>query len=358
MAERSSRRDNPHENRAHISSLAHQIRDMIRASKRPVILTHANPDADAVASALGMLALCRTLGVEPAMTASGDGALPANLEFLEGAAQLKQINDDALEAADLLILVDCSDPSRLGPIYYRLTDEFERTRPTINIDHHVTNDRAGTLNLVVPEAAATAEIISGLFDALNVEVEPRVATELLAGVYGDTLGLRTPSTTPDTLRIAAELLESGGDLDAIIDSLFRMKPYSTVCLWAEALQRTEWRGSLIWTHVDPGMLERSAADRTEAEGIVNFLAGTIGARAAALLYQESWGWRVSMRTLADDVDVAAVLQRFGGGGHTRAAGARLEPGPESMELFLNQVAGLLGPRDTAAQRTSAGDEPV
>ncbi|HYI14508.1 MAG TPA: bifunctional oligoribonuclease/PAP phosphatase NrnA, partial [Thermomicrobiales bacterium] len=346
-----------HETVHSIPAAAHQLRDLVRGASSIVILTHANPDADAVAAALGMRTLVRNFGVEPTLVASGDAALPSNLEFLNGAIDLKQADDDAVRDADLLILVDCSDPSRLGPLFYRLAGEFERSRTIVNIDHHITNHRVGTLNLVVPESASTAEIIVGLFDELGVEIESECATILLAGIYGDTLGLRTPSTTPASLRTAAELIEAGADMDAIVDALFRLKPYSTICLWGEALQRAQWRGALMWTQVDPEMLERTGADRTEAEGIVNFLAGTIGARASALLYQESWGWRVSMRSLADDVDVSKLLGLFGGGGHPRAAGARLDAGDEARERFLEEISSRLGPRGDVTGASYSGDEP-
>jgi bifunctional oligoribonuclease and PAP phosphatase NrnA len=359
----SFQRDDPeparhgHETIHSIPATAHRVRDLVRDANSVVILTHANPDADAVASALGMRTLVRSFGIEPTLVAAGDAALPSNLEFLQGAIELKRADDDAVQNADLVILVDCSDPSRLGPLFYRLTAEFERSRPIVNIDHHITNHRFGTLNLVVPESASTAEIIVGLFDELGVEIEPACATTLLAGIYGDTLGLRTPSTTPESLRTAAELIEAGADMDSIVDALFRLKPYSTICLWGEALQRAQWRGGLIWTQIDPDMLERTGADRTEAEGIVNFLAGTIGARASALLYHEPWGWRVSMRSISDDVDVAKLLGLFGGGGHQRAAGARLDPGDEARERFLDEIAARLGPRMATAGASYSGDEP-
>jgi len=360
----SFQRDDPepaahgHESVHSIPAAAHQLRDLIRNARSPVILTHANPDADAVASALGMRTLVRSFGVEPALVASGDAALPSNLEFLDGATDVKRADDDAVSASDLLILVDCSDASRLGPVFYRLAGEFERTRTIVNVDHHISNQRFGTFNLVVPESASTSEIVVGLFDELGIEIEQESATTLLAGIYGDTLGLRTPSTTPGSMRTAAELIEAGADLDSIVDALFRLKPYSTICLWAEALQRTQWRGSLIWTQIDPEMLTRTEADRAEAEGIVNFLAGTVGARASAILYQESWGWRVSMRSLAEDIDVARLLGLFGGGGHARAAGARLDAGEDARERFLDDVASRLGPRGAATTTSYSGDEPV
>jgi len=350
--------EHSHESLHDITSVAHVIRDAIREAKQLVILTHGNPDADAVASALSMRTLCTKLGVSPALTVSGDGSLPANLVFLKDADIIAQTDDTAIKDADLIIFVDCADASRLGPAYYRMTDELERPRRTINIDHHVTNTRFAQINLVVPNSASTAEILTHLYEALDIEIDPDTATTMLAGLYGDTLGLRTPSTTPSSLRTSAQLLDAGADLDTIVDMLFRLKPYSTICLWSEVLKTTQWRGALIWASIDQGMLDRSEADRSEAEGIVNFLAGTIGARAAVMLYAESWGWRVSMRTLADDVDVAEMLKRYDGGGHPRAAGAKLAAGEIARDAFLSDMARLLGPRTDVPTMVTPGDEPV
>jgi phosphoesterase RecJ-like protein len=351
-------RPTQHETRAGIPHVAHAIRDAILTAERPVILTHANPDADAVGSALSVAALCRQLGRPARLVTAGDHVVPDNLLFLHDATTLTRQDDAAIVSSDLVIFVDCSDASRLGPLFYRLQTEFERHRDTVNVDHHVTNHRFGSINLVVPSAGATSEIIVGMYDALNVEILPDVATALLAGIYGDTLGLRTPSTTPDTLRASAELIEAGADLDTVVDQIFRLKPYSTICLWSEALGRTEWRGSLIWTAIYPDMLERSGATRAEGEGIVNFLAGAIGARAAVLLYEESWGWRASLRTLADDVDVAELAQQFGGGGHPRAAGCRVPKGEAERERFLDAIAQQLGPREDRPHHVVAADDPI
>ena len=347
-----------HERLSDVPHAAHAICDRVRAAQRPVILTHANPDADAVASALGMAELCAQLGHAPVLVTAGDHALPENLCFLPGAECLLVSDDAAIREADLLILVDCADTSRLGPLFYRLAPELERRRELLNIDHHVTNTRFGTLNLVVPEASATAEIISDIFQATGLAIERPVATVLLAGLYGDTLGLRTPSTTPGTLRAAAALIELGADLDTIVDNLFRLKPFSTVRLWGEALQRAEWRGALVWTAIYPDMIERAGAERAEAEGLVNFLAGVVGARASALLYQEEDGWRVSMRSLADDVSVSELAGRHGGGGHPRAAGCRLPAGDLARERFLDDIAAQLGPRVTRDAVASGSNDPV
>lgn len=309
----------------------------VSAAQRAVILTHANPDADAVASLLAVADALSALGrqVDPAV---GDGELPENLRFLPGSERLVDPTTIEVGPTDLLILVDCADPMRLGPTYYAHQEWFDGSRPIINIDHHVTNTRFGSINLVEPDAAATCEILAILFLELGVEIQADVATCLLAGLQGDTLGLRTPSTTSRTLRVAADLIERGADLDTIVDNLFRVKPFSTIKLWGLALTRAEQLGDLVWTEITPEMLRVSGATPAEGEGIVNFLAGSRGARAAALFYEQADGWRVSLRSIHDDVDVSALASLYGGGGHSRAAGCRLPPGVDVRDRFLADIA--------------------
>ena len=219
------------------------------------------------------------------------------------------------------------DPSRV-----------EGNPPIINIDHHITNDYFGTVNIVEPRAASTAEIVTDLLDIWGVEKTVPIAQCLLAGIYGDTLGLRTEATTSRTMRMAADLVDAGANPTSITDALFRLKPVSTVCLWRHALERVAWTGSLIWTEVGKSMLSECSADASEAEGLVNFLAGTHGSRAAAILYENESGWRVSMRSMSADVDVAAIAAEFGGGGHPRAAGAQVTGSEAERDLFLQTVA--------------------
>lgn len=345
-----------HESLADIPARALELRDFILRHERPAIVSHANPDADAVASALAMRAICDFLGRKPVVTVAGDGQVPANLMFLNNVLALTQRADEAIKTADLVIYVDCADMARVGPLYDNHTDYFQNHPSTINIDHHVTNRRFGTLNCVVPEAAATAEILEIMRETLEVPMDAHLATAMLAGIYGDTLGLRTPSTTPGTMRVAAELLEAGAELDVVVDWLFRVKPYSAVKLWAEALSRSAWSGTLIWTYIDHEMLERTQSAPSEVEGLVNFLAGTVGARAAALAYEESEGWRISLRSVHDDVDVAELAKSYGGGGHPRAAGLRLSGDIEELEAFAGAIGAAVSETVWQSEPTCADDE--
>jgi bifunctional oligoribonuclease and PAP phosphatase NrnA len=344
-----------HERLEHIPLRAAEIRDMILRHERIAILTHSNPDADAVASALAMRIICVHLGRSPILVVAGDGNIPDNLMFLNSVLTLTERVDDTLTSADLVIYVDCAEASRIGSVFKEYEEFLSEHPQTINIDHHVTNNRFGTINCIVPEAAASAEIIEIIRETLEVPLSAELATAMLAGIYGDTLGLRTPSTTPSTMRVAAELVEAGAEIDVVVDWLFRVKPYSAVKLWAEALGRADWVGPVIWTAVELDMLERTQSSAAEAEGLINFLAGTIGARASVLAYEEPNGWRVSLRSVHDSVDVSEIAKAFGGGGHPRASGLRLSEGRETLTEFLNTMSDMVSAM-SSDEHPGAGDD--
>lgn len=321
----------------HYSDVSSQIGETVANASRILAVSHANPDADAVASLLSFRDALATSNQSITLTL-GAGTVPETLEFLPERDQITQLGDDQIDDYDLLVLLDCADEARVGPRGIDLVNDALTRVPVINIDHHVTNSRFGTINLVDPEAAATCEILTILFQDLEVAFTPELATTLMSGIQGDTLGLRTPSTTGRTLEVSATLLRAGADLDTIVDHLFRIHPYSTLKLWAHALSATRLNGKLIWTEITPFMLEDSGADESEAEGIVNFLAGTEGAKVAAMLYRKSDGWRISMRSLTEDVDVSELAGLFGGGGHSRAAGCSLEGDESVRDHFLDTIA--------------------
>lgn len=323
-------------------ALATETLDLLRSATRILIPTHQNVDADGLASPLAMVHALAPYGIDAVVVVS-DGQYPPNLNFLPGIERVMLYGRDSLPAYDLLCLVDCSDRRRLGAFYADDPARVDGRVPMVNIDHHVTNDLFGVVNVVFPNAASTAEIMADLINCWGCPVTFDIAQCLLAGIYGDTLGLRTEATTSRTMRTAADLVDAGANPAAITDALFRIKPKSTVCLWEHLLRRVEWTGALIWTEVTKADLAHCTASPSEAEGLVNFLAGTEGSRAAAILYEADGGWRVSMRSLPTDVDVAAIASEFGGGGHPRAAGCQVNGGEAGKLRFLKRVAELIVP---------------
>jgi phosphoesterase RecJ-like protein len=315
---------------------------MLRGAKTVLIPTHQNVDADGLASPLAMRQALTQYGVDayPVIT---DGDFPSNLRFLPGAEAVLVYGRDELPAYDMLCLIDCADRKRLGNFAKDDPSRLDGAVPIVNIDHHITNDRFGVVNIVEPEASSSAEIVAEVLKLWGADITADMARNLLAGIYGDTLGLRTPSTTPHTIRTAAELVELGAELEPVVDQLFRLKPRSTICLWEHALHNIRWTGPIIWTEMTRDGFRQCGAEMVEAEGIVNFLSGTQGSRVAVILYQDEdeQGWRVSLRGLEKNLDVAAIAARFGGGGHPRAAGAHLEGGEAEKQAFIERVAELV-----------------
>jgi len=302
--------------------------------------THQNVDADALASALAVSCTLRRLGIAASVLVS-DGQLPNSLRFLPGVDDVLLYGKDELPDYDLLCLIDSSDLKRLGGFYRDDPSRVDGHIPMINIDHHVTNDRFGIINIVGPTASSASEIVADLLAVWGTELTRDIAQLLLAGIYGDTLGLRTDSVTSRTMRTAADLVDAGANPSLIVDALFTRKSKSAVKLWERAVSKIAWTGSLIWTELAEADFAWAGAQASEGEGIVNFLLGTDGSRASAILYGIPDGWRVSMRSMSPLVDVAKIASEFGGGGHPRAAGCTIHGDIAARDHFVTRVAEIL-----------------
>lgn len=313
---------------------------VIRGARRIISPFHINSDPDAVGSALGMAHILTAMGNEVSVYAS-DGDIPAITAFLPGADGIVRYQGGALPEANLILALDSSDLGRLGALAAQNGDRFA-AGPVVMIDHHVTNSRFGVApgidaNFIDSTAAATAEMVFLLARAGGLAISPEAATCLLAGLYGDTLGLQTSSTSARTLRVAAELRAAGADLTAIANHFYRERPFSTIKLWGLVLAGVAWCGQVVWSQVTPEMIAEAGAADGESGGIISFLSGAIGARVTVLLHRGEHEWRVGLRTQLDEVNVAAIAEQFGGGGHRKASGCRI-PGDEAQrDAFLQAV---------------------
>ncbi len=195
---------------------AQQALDLFKSARRVLMPTHQNVDADGLASPLAMMHSLAQCGIEVTPLIS-DGQYPRSLEFLPGIEKVCVYGEDELPDYDLLCLADCSDKRRLGAFYSDDETRIEGSTPIVNIDHHVTNDRFGVVNIVEPKAASTAEIVADLLKLWGTKLNPKIAQCLLAGIYGDTLGLRTEATTSRTMRTAADLVDAGANPVPIVD---------------------------------------------------------------------------------------------------------------------------------------------
>lgn len=314
--------------------------DVLRQSSCVLLPTHQNVDADSLSSVLALKMALEQVNIRAQVLVT-DGEVPHSLEFLPGVEGVLLYGHDELPEYDVILMADHSDRTRSGAFYRDDPARVNGDIPIINIDHHVTNDEFGVVNIIQPGAASTTEILADVLAVWGTVLTRDIAQCLLAGIYGDTLGLRTESTTARTMRTSADLVDNGGNPVPIVNALFRLKSKEAVLLWRAALRGVSWTGDLIWTELTQKMFEETGAQRSEAEGMVNFLVGTEGSRAAALLYATPTGWRVSMRSMTEDVDVAKISARFGGGGHPRAAGLQIEGDEQAKQDFLEKVAAMI-----------------
>jgi phosphoesterase RecJ-like protein len=202
------------------------IARFILDAQRVMAITHVAPDGDAIGSLLGLGSALRWLGKEYTLACADP--VPRGFTYLPGSEAIVTGPEGEY---DLVISLDCSDLERLGAAY----DESLTGLPIVNVDHHVTNTHFGTVNWVDSGAASTAEMVLDLVESLGVPLDSDMALCLLNGIVTDTLGFRTPNTTPQAMRAALKLMEGGAQLPEVTDHVFNRRPFADICLWAKAL---------------------------------------------------------------------------------------------------------------------------
>lgn len=285
------------------------------------VAAHIMPDGDCVGSQLALAHALRTLGKH--VTLALDDAVPESLNFLEG---IKEIAPHKPHREDVFVYVDGSDSTRYGETLDR---EKIGERPVILIDHHVTNEPFGTLNLVDTDAASTAEIVYTLIRALDVPITPSLAQALLTGIVTDTLGFRTTSTTPETLEMATRLVRLGGSIPEIIDRVYSRRSFAALHVLGYALEHATLDGKIIYSAIDYKTLHGFGVNGNGTSGIVNHLLTVADAKIAFFVVEKKDGrGDLGLRSRAG-VDISGVARRLGGGGHKQASGAMLPPPFES-----------------------------
>lgn len=307
----------------------------IANASRILLLSHINPDGDAIGS---LLAMWHTLhGMNKIVEAFAFPNLPHFVMALPGIANVRIYSHQmALPDVDLVIMLDTAEINRVGPIY--IEHPALHQIPLVIIDHHQTNVGQGTINLVDAHAASCTQLLYRLLCAMDVPITPTIATCLLMGVMSDTGGFRTNNTTPQSMQISAELLLAGADHEMITRELYRTVPMSSIVVMGHALTYLRVEDGIVWTHLTQEMLHQSDADITAADEIVVMLQRVAGNRICLLLRevgpQET---KISLRS-TPDINVAAVAQTWGGGGHKQAAGATIPlPIPQAETVVLQRL---------------------
>jgi phosphoesterase RecJ-like protein len=301
---------------------------MLAPAHTVIVISHVRPDGDAVGSLLGLTLLLEAAGkkVTPILA---DGS-PERFLFLPGADQIQRM---PREKADLLVAVDCSDAARLG-----VSEESLGGKPDINFDHHATNTSYARLNIVRPEAAATAEVLYDFAVAAGYTVDAAAATCLLTGLVTDTVGFRTENVTPAVLRLAATLVELRAPLAEVYDRGLNRRSLAAARYWGRGLASLGWDDGIAWASLTAEDRRAAGYPGTDDADLINLLTTLDGAEIALIFVEQPGGKvKVSWRSAAG-VDVASLAQAFGGGGHEPAAGAMIEGALDEVRTRVLEAA--------------------
>ncbi|MFC4059346.1 bifunctional oligoribonuclease/PAP phosphatase NrnA [Planomonospora corallina] len=294
--------------------------ELISSADEIALACHVSPDGDALGSMLAAGAALRAAGKR--VTASfGDRrfAVPRLLRFLPCQDLLVEPGDYP-QAPELMVVFDAATVDRLGT----LAGSAGRARELIVVDHHPSNPRFGTVNLVDPAASATTVLVERLLDRLGLPIDEAVATCLYTGLVTDTGSFKHSSTTPQAHRTAARLLGAGLDTEEIARRLWDDSPFGYLKVLSAALDRAvlepEVGGGLVWTFVTRADRAAYGLPYDEVEPVIDVVRRAGEAEVTVVLKEDDDGaWQVSTRSRGG-VDVAGVCAALGGGGHVRAAG--------------------------------------
>ena len=317
------------------------VADAIRANDRFLVVTHENPDGDALGSMLGTALALHALRKDVVMYLSGSAPTPAEYRFLDLTDVRRELPDDLEER--ILLAVDCANERRIG----ETNTGVERAKLVVNIDHHHDNSQFGNLNLIVADASSTSEIIRDVLADLDVALTPEIAAALYVGLVTDTGRFQYSNTTPKALRLAAELVEAGADVHGIFQHVYETVQFAKLKLLARALERAQLfeGGRLVVSYLLKDDFGAVGAVEPYSEGIIDSLRAVEGSEMVALIREpprnEGPARRVSLRSSHDEVDVSAIARKEGGGGHRQAAGFSSERSIGDIIEFLRREFALV-----------------
>lgn len=315
----------------------------IKSARTVLTVCHENPEADALGSALAVALAVEELGGRATPVCADP--VPQMYEFLPRIDRFRQDPDPQL-AYDLIVVGDCGDLERVGPVLGRNAELFDRV-PIVNIDHHVSNVGFGAVDWIDATAAATCEMDTLLMPALGVPLtaaDGAIAAALIAGVVIDTANFQHPNVTPRTLRVAAELVAAGAPLSDTARLIYRTKPNRQLQLFGRVLGRlrTDLDGRLVWSAVDDDDFAATATDAEDAEGLSDLLSQSAEGALVILFRQNGDRTKISVRTREGGPDATVLAGAFGGGGHARASGATVElPLPQAENAVLTAARRMM-----------------
>jgi len=293
-----------------------KIISKIKESNKIAIMSHIMPDGDNVGSSLALYNALRKSGKDVRLILDDD--IPKVYRFLKSSDKAERPGQ--FESFDVVIALDCGDAERLGKSRLYLDNNF-----VINIDHHISNDEFGNLNMVDTNASATGEIIYHIIKILGIDMDKEISECLYTAIVTDTGQFQYSNTTSITHQIAGDLINSGVNVSLMFERIYQNSSKEKIVLMKTALNSLEFynNDSISCVNLTLEQMKNSNAMEEDSDGIINLARDIEGVEVAIFLKELQTGKiKVGLRS-KKVVDVAAVAGRFGGGGHVRAAGCIL-----------------------------------
>lgn len=291
-------------------------------------ISHKRPDGDTLGASMALYHTFKAMGKEVDLACIDD--ISERYFFLEGIKKFVK----AFNYLDYdLICVSDAGASYMTKFHEIYPDLFSGNVSVINLDHHASNDNFGTINIVDVNSASTTVLIYKLFTFLNIPILPVVATALLCGIYNDTGSLMHGNTTLEVFEITGKLVELGGKVNIVAKNLFKSTPVKQLKVWGKVLERlTLSDNGVVASVITQNDLNELEAKSDDTSGVVDFMNAVPGSKFTVLLNEDEKGnVKGSFRTRRDDVDLAFLASKFGGGGHKKAAGFTM-PGRIHQEI--------------------------
>jgi phosphoesterase RecJ-like protein len=310
----------------------------LRAADKLVVVTHENPDGDALGSLIAMQGILSAIGKDCLMfIAESDLPLPQEYTFFPLQNLVTEPPADLSERT--LVFLDCGNLERNPAEAFRAPDVH-----ILNIDHHHDNTRFGTLNLVVDDASCTAEIVWEMMHELEVTPTSTVAEALYVGLITDTGRFMYENTGRTAHLMAADLIDAGVDVHAVYRRVYEDMPYGKLALLARGLANVERydEGRLTMSALSATDFSDSEAEESFSEGVIDHLRAVEGTQVAALVRDRIGNpevahmRKVSLRSGSEGIDVSVIARAQGGGGHKQAAGFSTALSHDELVQFLRE----------------------
>ncbi|MEX0715768.1 MAG: bifunctional oligoribonuclease/PAP phosphatase NrnA [Planctomycetaceae bacterium] len=308
------------------------LREIFAAHQRFTLSSHVRPDADALGSELALARMLESQGKSVRIVNPSEA--PASLAFLDPEGRVLKfgqgISADELRDSDVHVILDTSAWSQLQGLGNAIR---ESAALKVVIDHHVSSDDLGAIEFKDTRSEATGALVLQLAESLGLPIDAEIARFLFCAIATDTGWFRFPSTTSDTMRAAARLMDAGAEPHLIYRDLYEQRPPARLRLAGRVLSRVELAndGRIAYTWVEWQDFVETGARPVDTEDLVNECLMIAGTQVAFIAVEQmDRRIKVSLRSRTD-IDVAAIAEKFGGGGHQKAAGAIL-PGPPEAAI--------------------------